>query len=137
MIDFVRSRFKLVCLVCFALTSGFGALGLLTPGIVDALAGTTIDITDQSRFFAYATSLMIIIVGFWFLIIMGDPESNKPLLGLAIAEKFIFVGFMVYAMGPLNLSWMFIPIVLGDLAMGAACLLYLIMGPSDATVETA
>jgi len=129
MIEFVRGRFKLVCLICFGLTTGFGILGLLAPGIADMLAGTTIDITDQSKFFAYSTFIMIAIAGFWFLIIMMDPEANKPLLGLAIAEKFIFVGFMIYAMGPLKLSWMFIPIVLGDLAMGAVCLLYLVLGP--------
>ncbi len=131
MIDFIRNRFKLVCLICFILTSGAGLLGLLAPGIVDAMAGTTIDITVQSRFFAQSAFVLILIIGFLFLIIMSDPEGNRFLLGWLIAEKFIFVGFLIYAMGPLSLSWMFLPVVIGDLLMGLACLLYLILGASE------
>jgi len=131
MIHFIRSRFKLVCIICFALTSSAGILGLLAPGIVDTLAGGTIDITEQSRFFAQTTFLLITIVGFWFLIIMMDPDGQKPLLGLATVEKLIFVGFMIYAMGPLKLSWMFLPVVLGDLLMGLVCLTYLVLGSAE------
>jgi len=131
MISFIRNKFKLVCLVCFALTTGAGLLGLIAPGLVDALVGSTIAVNDQSRFFFDSMFLLIAIVGFWFLIIMADPDANKPLLGLAVAEKFIFVGFFIYAMGPLQLSWTFLPVILGDLTMGAVCLLYLIMGPEQ------
>ena len=131
MITFIRAKFKLVCIVCFALTTGAGLLGLLAPGLVDALVGSTITINDQSRFFFDSMFLLIAIVGFWFLIIMANPVANKPLLGLATAEKFIFVGFFIYAMGPLKLSWTFIPVILGDLTMGAVCLIYLILGPEQ------
>jgi len=131
MIDFVRNRFRLVCLICFALTSGAGLLGLLAPGVVDAMAGTTIDIAEGSRFFAQTAFVLIFIIGFLFLVIMADPEGNRLLLGWLTAEKFIFVGFLVYAMGPLKLSWMFLPVLIGDLLMGLACLLYLILGPSE------
>jgi len=131
MIDFIRNRFRLVCLICFVLTSGAGLLGLLTPGMIDAMAGTTIDITEGSRFFAQTAFVLILIIGFLFLIIMSDPDGNRLLLGWLIAEKFIFVGFLIYAMGPLHLSWMFLPVVIGDLLMGLACLLYLMLGVSE------
>jgi hypothetical protein len=131
MISLIRSRFKLVCLVCFALTTGAGVFALIAPGVIDVLAGSSIDITDQSRFFYQSFFLLVTLVGFWFLIIMLDPDANKPLLILAIAEKLVFVGFFFYAMGPLKLSYAFLPVVLGDLLMGIVCLIYLVLGPEQ------
>jgi len=131
MISLIRSRFKLICLVCFALTTGAGVMALIAPGMIDVLAGSTIDINDQSRFFYDSFFLLVALVGFWYLIIMLDPDANKPLLVLATAEKLIFVGFFIYAMGPLKLSYAFLPVVLGDLLMGTVSLMYLVLGPEQ------
>jgi len=135
MISFIRTRFKLVCLICFLLTSGAGLLGLWKPRFVLMLAGRGMLMTiPHGHIFLYFSFLLVTIVGAWFLIIMMDPDANRPLLTLATSEKFIFVLFFILAMHRHALSFKFIPIMLGDLAMGLVCLVYLLLGSEKTPV---
>lgn len=134
-IQFIRTRFKLVCLISFILTSGAGLTGLLWPRLIVYLAGRgPLNVVPHGRIFLYFAFLLVTIVGAWFLIIMSDPDANRPLLALATSEKLLFVLFFIMAMHRGALSFKFFPIMLGDLAMGLACLIYLVFGSDKPSV---
>ena len=137
MIQFIRARFKLVCLISFFLTSGAGVLGLMQPKIILYFAGRGgLTLVPHGLIFLYFAFLLVAIVGAWFLIIMMDPDANRPLLALATAEKLIFVAFFALAIVRGALSIRFVPIALGDLAMGLACLTYLLLGNIKPSIES-
>lgn len=125
--NFIRNRFKVVCLICFLLTSGAGVFALLFPDVVHFLAGKQFN-PESCLFFYRFGFLLVTIVGLWFLIIMTNPEGHRMLLSLAILEKFAFVVFIFWAIANKAVSPLFTIIALGDLLMGMACLLYLIVG---------
>ncbi len=127
MVRFVRTRFKVVCFICFLMTSGAGVMALMYPGVIHFLAGKTMN-PEAGLFFYQFGFILVAIVGVWFLIIMTNPDDNKPLLILATAEKFTFVAFLSWAMFNGTVGWLFSGIALGDLLMGLACLIYLALG---------
>lgn len=135
MIGFIRTRFKLVCLICFVLTSGAGILALMKPGAVYIMTGTPLEIFSESMFFFQFGFLLVALVGVWFLIIMINPDKNRPLLILACAEKFVFVAYIGWALWTDTVSLMTLPILFGDLLMGLACLIYLVMGSGQSTAD--
>lgn len=137
MVNFIRNKFKIVCLICFLLTSGAGVFALLFPGAVHFLAGKPFN-PESGLFFYRFGFLLVAIVGLWFLIIMTNPDGNRLLLSLATLEKFAFVVFIFWAIANGAVSPLFLIVALGDLLMGLACLFYLIVGkPKEVETATA
>lgn len=135
--NFIRNKFKIVCLICFLLTSGAGVFAILFPGVIHFLAGKPFN-PESGLFFYRFGFLLVAIVGLWFLIIMTNPDGNRLLLSLATLEKFALVVFIFWAIANRAVSPLFVIVALGDLLMGIACLFYLIVGkPKEIETTTA
>ncbi|MEO0250299.1 MAG: hypothetical protein ABIN58_12405 [candidate division WOR-3 bacterium] len=114
--NFIKERYTQFCLLSFAITSGFGLLLTLWPRLVDRLIGLRGPLV-YNTFFARVLGLVLLALGFAYVLALIYEEAKNPLLLVATMEKCLAVLYVLVALFKGQIGGMALGMLIVDTAI--------------------